>query len=163
PMEPPSSPWPNGITLTLRGASPTVTLKLSQGEISFKAADVVLGEPKTFLKGAVRVERLPEAAVLRPPAAPMAADAVQDHYPAFWVRYRTGKHYLAWVAYQKERDRVLLVERDGPDGKWSDPVEIAGPGDHFRVGLASTHDDTLWVVWSSQRDRKWNLFARPYK
>ncbi len=161
PKPPPTQPWPNGVTLTVRGQTPTVTLTLAKGEVKFQPAEVKLGEPKEFLDGRVRVERLPEAGVLRGPDKGMSP--VQDDYPAFWVRYKTGKHYLAWVAYQKEKDRVLLVERDGPDGKWSDPVEVAGPGDHFRVALATTHDDTLWVVWSSQRDGNWDLYARPYQ
>ena len=163
PQPPPEEPWPNGVVLTVRGAAPTVTLTLPAGEVKFTAGDVPLGEPKTFLDGQVRVERLPATSVLRPPADPKADAPVQDDYPAFWVRYKTGKQYLAWVAYQKEKDRVLLAERDGPDGDWSEPVEVAGPGDHFRVALASTHDDTLWVVWASQRDHNWDLYGRPYK
>ncbi|MCI0456495.1 MAG: DUF3604 domain-containing protein [Gemmataceae bacterium] len=155
-------PWPNGIHLTVQGAAPTVTLKLARGNVKFSASDVPLGEPRTFLDGQVRVERIPTVSVPRPAAPPKAAKPVQDDYPAFWVRYRTGKHYLAWVAYQNERDRVLLVERDGPDGKWSEPVEVAGPGQHFRVALATLHDDTLWIVWASQRGGNWDLFARPY-
>ncbi len=155
--------WPNGVFLRLRGAAPTVTVTLAQGEIKFKAGDVHLGEPLTVLDGQARVERLPTTAVLRPAAPPRAQSPVQDDYPAFWVRYKTRKHYLAWVAYHKGHDRVLLVERQGPDGAWSEPVEVAGPGDHFRVALASTHDDTLWVVWSSQRQGNWDLFGRPYR
>ncbi len=163
PRTAPEQPWPNGITLSVRGTAPTVTLKLSKGEVKFAVAEVPLGEPMTYLDGQVRVERLPVASVLRPAAPAGTANPVQDDYPAFWVRYRTGKHYLAWVAYQKEKDRVLLVERDGPEGAWSEPLEVAGPGDHFRVALASLHDDTLWIVWSSQRDHNWDLFARSYK
>ena len=122
----------------------------------------MLGEPKNYLSSSVRVERLPAESLLRPAAPPRTENAVQDDYPAFWVRYQTGKQYLAWVAYQKEKDRVLLVERDGPEGKWSEPIEVDGPGDQFRVALAGTHGDTLWIVWSSQRDHHWNLYARPY-
>jgi len=156
-------PWPNGVHVTVQGAAPTVTLKLPKGEVKFAAADIRLGEPKTFLDGQVRIERLPETSVPRP-AAPFKAESPrQDDYPAFWVRYKTGKHYLAWVSYQKERDRVLLTERDGPDGKWSEPIEVAGPGQHFRVALASTHGETFWIVWSSQRKGNWDLYARPYK
>src|SRR5262249_12774428 len=161
--EPPSQPWPNGVTLTVKGARPTITLKLPRGEVKFDAADLKLGEPKTFLDASVRVDRRPDTRLLRPPAAAKADNPVQDDYPAFWVRYRTGKHYVAWVEYRKEKDRVLLVERDGPDAEWSEPVEVAGPGDHFRVALASLHDDTLWVVWSSQRKGNWDLYRRPYK
>lgn len=156
-------PWPNGITLIVRGDKPSVTLNLPKGAVKFQAAEVHLGEPKSFLDGGVRVERLPAASEVRPPAPMPIEGAIQDDYPAFWVRYKTGKHYLAWVAYQKGKDRVLLVERDGPHGKWSEPVEVAGAGDHFRVALASTHNDILWVVWASQRDKNWDLFGRPYK
>src|SRR5262249_13315095 len=126
-------------------------------------AALLLGEPKNFLDGSVRVERLPVESPLRPAAPPNTPNAVQDDYPAFWVRYKTGKHYLAWVEYAREKDRVLLVERDGPEGTWSEPMEVAGPGDHFRVALASTRSDTLWVVWSSQRENNWDLYGRPYQ
>src|SRR5579884_3076550 len=160
---PPQQPWPNGVTLRVRGEAPTLIVSFPAGEIRFKSDDVSLGEPKTYLDGQVRVERLPQTSVLRPAAPPKAANPVQDDYPAFWVRYKTGKQYLAWVAYRQEKDRVLLVERDGPDGAWSEPKEVAGPGDHFRVALASTHGDTLWIVWASQREHNWDLFARPYQ
>jgi hypothetical protein len=160
---PPQQPWPNGVTLRVRGEAPTLIVSFPAGEIRFKSDDVSLGEPKTYLDGQVRVERLPQTSVLRPAAPPKAANPVQDDYPAFWVRYKTGKQYLAWVAYRQEKDRVLLAERDGPDGAWSEPREVAGPGDHFRVALASTHGDTLWIVWASQRDHNWDLFARPYQ
>ncbi len=162
PAPPPEKPWPNGITLTVRGQAPTVTLTLPGGAVKFQTGDVPLGDPKLFLDKQVRVERLPATGLLREAAAKVG-DGPQDDYPAFWIRYRTNKHYLAWVAYHKEKDRVLLVERDGPDGKWSEPVEVDGAGDHFRVALATTRDDTLWVVWASQRDHRWDLFGRPYK
>lgn len=159
----PQQPWPNGVTLAVRGESPTLTIALPAGEIKFASGDISLGEPRTYLDGQVRVERLPQTSVLRPAALPKAQNPVQDDYPAFWVRYKTGKQYLAWVAYRQEKDRVLLVERDGPDGAWSEPKEVAGPGDHFRVALASTHGDTFWIVWASQREHNWDLFARPYQ
>jgi hypothetical protein len=156
-------PAPNGITLTVRGNDPTVTLTLARGAVKFKAGDVLLGEPKTVLDGQVRIERLPATNVLRPAAPLRQQNPVQDDYPAFWVRYKTRKHYLAWVAYQKSKDRVLLVEREGPAGKWSEPLEVAGPGDHFRVAIASTHGEIFWIVWSSQRKGNWDLYARPYQ
>lgn len=163
PNPPPERPWPNGVFFTIAGESALVELRLAAGGVKFAANDVLLGEPRSFLGGRVRVERLAETEVLRLAASPKQASPVQDDYPAFWVRYRTGKHYLAWVAYQKEKDRVLFVERDGPHGRWSEARVVADSGDHFRVALASTHDDTLWIVWSEQRQKKWGLFGRPYK
>ena len=161
--QPPKQPWLNGVTLTVRGESPVLTITLPAGTIKFKSEEVPLGEAKIYLNDRVRVERLPQTSVLRPAAAPRAENPVQDDYPAFWVRYKTGKQYLAWVAYRQQKDRVLLVERDGPDGAWSEPKEVAGAGDHFRVAVASTHGDNLWIVWASQRGHNWDLFARLYQ
>lgn len=160
---PDRKPWPKGIDLAVRGATPGVTLKFAQGMVKFTPSDIALGEPKTFLDGQVRVERVPAVALLRGSPAEKQIQPVQDDYPAFWVRYKTGKQYLAWLAYQGEKDSVLLTERDGPEGKWSEARAVAGPGDHFRVALATTHDNTLWIVWSEQRQKRWNLFGRPYK
>lgn len=159
----PQEPWPNGVTLAVRGESPALAITFPSGAIKFKSDEIPLGEPKMYLEGQVRVERLPQTSVLQPAAAPKAPNPVQDDYPAFWVRYKTGKQYLAWVAYRQEKDRVLLVERDGPEGGWSEPKEVAGPGDHFRVAVASTHGETFWIVWASQHNHNWDLFARPYQ
>jgi hypothetical protein len=161
--EPALEPWPNGLIVQVKGATPTLTLTLPKEEVKFAAADLLLGEPKEFLDRQVRVERLPVVSQPRPPAAPKAERPTQDDYPAFWVRYRTAKHYLAWTAYQEGKDRVLLAERDGPDGVWSEPLAVTEGGDHFRVALAGTHDDVVWVVYAAQRDHRWNLFGRPYK
>ncbi len=161
--EPKTKPWSNGVTLTIQGDKPQVTLTLAQGKIEFKAVELLLGEPKAFVDGQVRVERLPEVSSPRPAAPANAMDPYQDDYPALWIRYKTNKHYLAWVSYQKGKDRVLLSERDGPDGAWSEPVEVSGPGDHFRVALASTHSDRLWVVYACQRKGNWDLYGRQYK
>ena len=160
--KPKLKPWPNGVDVALRGDKPSVVVSFAQGKVEFTAKSIKLGEPKTFLDGQVRVERLPEVRILRPAEPPNAKDARQDDYPAFWIRYRTNKHYLAWVCYQKGKDRILMVERDGPDGEWSEPIEVAGPGDHFRVAMASTHNDDLWVVWSSQVNGNWDLYGRKY-
>lgn len=156
-------PWPNGVTITVKGNAPKVVLKLAKGEVKFDANQIRLGEPLAALNGQVQVERMPETRLLRPAAKPNTANPVQDDYPAFWVHYKSGKQYLAWVAYQNEKDRVLLVERDGPDGKWSAPKEISKAGYHFRVALATTHDGTLWVVWAEMVEQNWDLYARPYK
>ena len=134
-------PWPNGVYVTVgRGTNPTVTVtiirgKTRPGRVQFTAGEVALGRPNrpSTIRSASNGCRRRACCGRR---AARAAGPVQDDYPAFWVRYKTGKHYLAWVAYQKEKDRVLLAERDGPDGNWSEPVEVAGPGDHFRVALA---------------------------
>jgi hypothetical protein len=154
-------PWPNGFNVSVKGKSPTVTFTFADKRtVTVDAAKLRTGEPQTFLNGEVRVERLPETSVVRPALPPKAADPYQDDYPAFWVHYKTNKHYLAWTEYHKANTRVLLAQRDGPDGKWSEPQEVAGPGDHFRVGLASTHTGTVHIVWAAQDDGRWKLMER---
>jgi hypothetical protein len=159
----PVQPWPNGVTITVQGNAPKVTLKLAQGEVKFDAAQLKTGEPLMALGGRVKIENMPRTSVLRPAPAKMTDNAVQDDYPAFWVHYQSGKQFLAWVAYQNEKDRVLLAERDGPDGVWSTPKEVAKPGYHFRVQLATTHGGKLWIVWSEMANQNWDLYARPYQ
>jgi hypothetical protein len=156
-------PWPVGITLAVRGEAPVATLSLHGGEVRFPARRIELGQPGDFLDGQVRVERLPAWTEVRPPAPANAAYPVQDDYPALWIDPQTNKQYLAWVAYQNRADRVLLSERDGPDNPWSPPLEVAGPGDHFRVALAGVKGNGLWIVWSSQHDHNWDLFGRRYQ
>jgi len=58
-------PWPTGITLRVRGATPSITLTLPKGELKFEAPALLLGEPKNFLEDAVRIERLPAESPLR--------------------------------------------------------------------------------------------------
>jgi hypothetical protein len=157
------SPWPVAVDVTVRGKDPSLTLKLAQGTIGFVAAEVKLGQPKVLLDGRVRIERLPPVSLARLPAPIKTADPFQDDYPAFWIDAKSGKQYLAWLSYRKAADRVLLAERDGPTGAWSEPVEVDGPGQHFRVALAGTAEGTLWIVWSAQRNHNWDLYGRPYK
>lgn len=156
-------PWPVGVTISVKGNAPKVTLKLAQGDVKFDAAELKMGEPLAALDGRVKIERTPRTSVVRPAAAKMADNVPQDDYPAFWVHYKSGKQYLAWVSYQNAKDRVLLAERDGPDGAWSAPTEVAKPGYHFRVQLATTHGGKLWIVWSEMADKNWDLYARPYQ
>jgi hypothetical protein len=160
---PPQRIWPAGVTCSVRGTDPEVTVVLQKGEVKFRSSEVSLGEPRTFLAGQVRVERLPMVSIPRAPAPPSTINPTQDDYPALWVDGRTNKQYLAWVAYRKEADCVLSSQRDGPEDSWGIPVEVAGPGDHFRVALAGTKEGVLWIVWSDQRRNAWQLYARPLK
>jgi hypothetical protein len=156
-------PWPNGVIITIKGHAPTLKLKLGQGDVAVDASLIPIGQPLTILGGRVVVERMPETVAVRPAARLPTEGAVQDDYPAFWVHYKSGKQYLAWLAYHQGKDRVLLAERDGPDGPWSESREISGAGYHFRVALATTHGGKLWIVWSQMIDNNWDLYARPYQ
>jgi hypothetical protein len=163
PAPAPMQPAPVGIHLTVKGAGPVIALTLGQGEIRFRADEIMLGDPKRFLDGRVSVERLPDANALRPAMAGPSQNARQDDYPALWIRYKTGVQSLAWIEYHQEHDRVLFAQRQGFDGDWSEPLEVAGPGDHFRVALAGVHGSALWIVWSSQRAGAWDLYGREFK
>lgn len=151
--------WPNGITLVIRGQAPSVTLRFEQGEIGCRPAELALGEPQTALDGQVRIQLLPTSERVRPPAEGPTEGARQDDYPALWIARGTGRQYLAWVCYRDRQDKVLMSERPDGDSPWSDPTDVAGPGDIFRVALAEA-GEKLWVVWSAQRNGHWNLYGK---
>jgi hypothetical protein len=156
-------PWPNGVEVTVKGPAPEVTVKFAQGTFSFKARDIQAGQPSAFLGGQVRVERVPASALVRGAAPLKTEDPYQDDYPALWIDPATGKQFLAWVSYRQEKTRVLLARRDDSNAAWQEPIEVDGPGDHFRVALTGTADGTIWIVWSSNVERTWNLMGRPWR
>jgi hypothetical protein len=157
------APWPNGVDVTVKGPAPETTVKLGQGTFSFKAKDIQTGQPSTFLGGKVRVERVPASGLARPAAPLKAEDPYQDDYPALWIDSTTGKQFLAWVCYRQEKTRVLLTQRDDSNAAWAEPIEVAGPGDQFRVALSGSSDGTVWIVWSANVNHMWNLVGRPLR
>ncbi len=160
-IQPDMEIWPNGVTIRVKGANPTITLKLSKGKVKLVAQKINLGEPITALQGQVRIERLPDTKLARKAAPWRTPNAVQDDYPAFWIDRKTGKQYLAWVAYQKENDRILLAQRDSGTEPWSKPMIIAPKGHYFRVALAEAKNGTIWITYSAQTKNNWDLWARP--
>ncbi|GBD36376.1 hypothetical protein HRbin36_01499 [bacterium HR36] len=151
------TPWAAGLLLTLAGKDPQCQLRLAGGDVTFRASQVRLGKAHLLLDGQVAVVRVPPFSLVRPADSPKTPHPRQDDYPALWVSPQ-GQQYLAWCSYQREKDRVLLAWRDGM-GDWSHPLEIAGPGDHFRVAVAGNNEG-LWVVWASQREGHWQLYGR---
>src|SRR6516164_9687570 len=48
------------------------------------------------------------------------------------------------------------------DGKWTKPIAITSDKEDLaRCAIAAEGDGTVWVVYSANRDGKFNLFARP--
>ena len=153
PKPPPQEPWPNGVVLTVRGAGPTVTLTLPPGEVKFTADDVPLGRPKTYLNGQVRVERLPAFSVLRPPAPPRAPRPRRGRLPRF-------------LGALQDRQAISrpgsLIRRRKTASCWSSATGRTANGRSRskwpgRAIISASpwpalHGDTLWIVWSSQRD-----------
>src|SRR5579884_142243 len=156
-------PWACGLTVTVRGTQPSITLSLRQGTVRFAATEIALGEPRLYLGDHVIVQKLPNFSIVRPPAPANAVHPYEDDYPSLWVDAVGGRQAIAWVAYQDSGDRILLTERRGPEAPWSEPIEVDGPGDHFRVALADRRDGTLWITWAAQKQHHWQLYGRPLK
>src|SRR5262249_47455917 len=142
--------------------SPTVTIEFKQGKVEFSAVQEI-GNTTQYLDGQVQVQRLPEVSELRPAETGGAENSRQDDYPDFCVSRVDDRQYLAWVTYKQRVDRVLLSERHASDGRWSDPLLVNGPGDHFRVAIAEAGDGALWMTWSQQIDGRWAILGRPYR
>ena len=136
---------------------------MPHGEVKFEAGDMLLGEPKVFLDGRCASSDCRRRLLLREPAAKVG-DAVQDDYPRLLgpLQDRQALPRLGRLS-EGRRTASCSSSATARTANGPKPIEVAGAGDHFRVALASTHNDTLWIVWASQRDNSWNLFGRPYK
>src|SRR5579872_727688 len=114
---------PQGLIVRTRGAGGgLIRFESGSGSFEFAASAVTLGHPLSVMRANARVERLPVEEKLSEPTA-------ADDYPALAVT-PDGASWVAWLAYQKGADRVLV--RGG--GRTYD---VSGPGDHHGPALAA--------------------------
>lgn len=120
--------------------------------------------PEPF-QGDVAVERVPLSALVTNAAS-------EDDDPAL-LRTRAGEFWLAWVAYQTYArkgyyydggDRIM-VARSADGRRWSEPLALTDPGDHFRVALGEDRRGRIWCVYGLQKKLEtgdFNLFAKVF-
>lgn len=128
-----------------------VQVRVSERSFTFRPEEVLLGSPRDFLEGLVRVERVPGVLTL-------AGSDFDEDYPSL-AAASDGSLWAAWVEFDGRADRIRVVRLSGEE--WTDLGTPAGPGDLFRVALAQ-HAGAMWVVWSEQRDENWDLYARTH-
>ena len=135
------------------GAKP-IRIETAKGRFSFEPDRLELFHPKTFLGGAVQVERIP-------PSSPISAERfdIQD-FPSL-LATRSGKLWAAWQEYVEDEADLVLTRARGESG-WGPVHEVATDVDAFRTALAEDSRGRLWVIWSMQVEGNWDLYARSF-
>jgi len=181
----------NGVLLTLTDVSENslVTVKSSQGEITFTLAEIPYGKVVEKLNGAVEIERI---AAARQISADRKTD---DDYPSA-AAAKDGTVYVAYASYtpgidRDERSRNWqtapddlkflstapggdqLVVRVVKGGSAGEPIAVTEGGcDIYKSAVAVAGDGTAWIVWSQNKNYKafpnnptanFDIYARPLK
>jgi hypothetical protein len=172
-----------GIVLHLSDIQENATLALtttreSAEKSEVKLKDVLSGHTQELWEGKARVR-------LVTTATPLTSGKTEDDFPA--AAY--GPDGTLWVAYisYKVRDESRRVEqRELPeqpndfkalytpefadelfvkyyrDGKWSEPLAITGPKEDLtRCSIAVDGGGTAFVVYSANRNGRYDLYVRP--
>ena len=168
-----------GLFVTLQAPEDAIVkVATKQGEFSFRLGEIVFGQPKLFLDGRVRVERIPASFRLTNAATeedfPAAiADAKGNLWLAFTVYTHGGQPNLGeplveepkdfeFVCPKGNGDQIWLVRFDGKD--WSEPMPVTENGlDVWKPTVIVDGKGSVWVIWSQNLNGNWELMARSYE
>jgi len=140
-----------GIVLKLQ-CPPDAVLSVSTaaGDFSLKPAGLPAGKKSQFLNGLVTASRgLPELKLAETPA--------DEDYPSI-AAGKNGRLHVAWISSDCKSDRILYREFDG--AKWSEPFELAGPGEYFDPQVGVDADGRIRVVWTGMKNDVWDICER---
>jgi hypothetical protein len=161
----------NGVLITA-DARPDArwSLHTPKGDFSFTLHDLPWGDQKTFLDGAVAVDRVPPTAQLTTsdddednPAIARAGDNVWVSFVRFshGDRLLESSQKLEDLARPAGGDQVFVMHQSLKSGKWDAPVPASPRGeDAAREAVAIDGEGRVWVVWSAQRNGNFDIYAR---
>jgi hypothetical protein len=169
-----------GVVLQLEDVSPEATLSLEvsgKNTATVRLEEVLAGEARKIWAGNGVVRRISTA-------MPLVTAPSEDDFPA--AAYGPdGTLWLAYISYtlqDSRRHSVFTEIEEQPrsfqsycrpgfgdqlfvkwyrDGKWSKPIDVTGPHeDLVRCAVAVEGNGTAWVLYSAQRQGKFDLYAR---
>ena len=167
----PDSILENGVLITAdAGPGARWSLHTPRGDFSFTLHDLPWGDQKTFLDGAVAVDRVP-------PTAQLTTSDDDEDYPAIahagdsiwmsFVRFSHGDRALAAsqriedLARPAGGDQVFAMHYAPSKGSWEPPIPVSPKGeDVARTATAIDGTGRVWVIWSAQRNGNFDLYAR---
>ncbi len=165
------------LVVELVGASDDTRLQFDtlQGEFGCTLGEVPLGGRKPFMRGLVRLSRMPNTTTIL--SAP-----TEDDYPSVAVG-PGGELHVAYVAFTHGEgfekrppiteppkdyrflekptggDQVLLLSLK--DGAWSGLEAVTPPNqDVYRTAIAVDGRGRVWVFWSANESENWDIYAR---
>src|SRR5581483_11496314 len=150
PQPEPTPNEPIGVTIEFRApADAELRIKVPKGDFSFRPMDVPPDGGIFPLTATVEVYRTP-------PMSKLTDATHENDYPSLATEGKNA--WLAWQAYKKESEEILLRRQAG--GQWSEPITVTEkPGDLFGTGVAAAGGKAT-VVWSAREGDSWNLKAR---
>ncbi len=167
----------NGVMITaLAQADARWSIHTARGDFSFTLRDLPWGEQRSFLDGAVEVDRIPPTAQLTTsdddedfPAVARAGDDIWLSYVRFSHSNRSLESFQTLrepldnfesLARPAGGDQVF-ARHYSKDGVWSAPVAISPNAENVtRTAVAIDGRKCPWIFWSAQRNGSFNLFAK---
>ncbi len=153
----------------------TVRVHTDQGDFQFAPLEIPIGAALLLLDGRVAVERIPSS-------LPVATSSREEDYPACaalpdgsvlcaFVEYTAGRPIdeeaaLAGdfdsIEFEGNGDRIVVMRRTASG--WSFPAYATPPGrDVWRPVVTVLSNGSAAVLWSEQRNRNWDIYARQYR
>ncbi len=173
---------PNGVILSLKDAAgATLAVETDQGRFELPIDGLADGSAVSLLNGRVRAQRaFPHAPLWEGPyQQDFPAAAPSSPGPGAWVAavwHEPRGPELLPALFERpntfadsvpkgggDQIRLFPVSIEGSTAKPGEPLDVTEPGrDVWRPAVATAGDGTVCVVWTENRDGKWNLFSRPY-
>ncbi len=171
----------NGVVATFKNLSndSEVRVKTAQGKFKFRPAELAYGRAAKFLKGRVRVDRVPASTqVTSQPGEHDFPAAATDREGNFWVAYMKFAPNPKFPGIrvsdpQPPKNLDELAEPTGGDqifllrysqGAWSEPVAVTeAHGDLYKPAVAVDGTGRVWVFWSANSNGNFDLYARSFE
>ncbi|MEO7649074.1 MAG: hypothetical protein ABIZ80_01280, partial [Bryobacteraceae bacterium] len=154
-------------------------VQTKQGNFSFTAQQVPMGDSQAFLDGKVVVDRSPSTLQLTDSPEeqdfPAIAQSGDDVYVAF-VEFTHGDRAKVLPQMMDAApanfdaltrpiggDRVMLMHYSKSKNAWDAPVPISAPKqDVMRAAVAIDGARRVWVVWSANQNGNFDVYATTY-
>ena len=155
----PSSPVPGylnlpGLILTVEAEGDArVDIETTAGNFTYRLSDQPVGVRRSYLQGAVTVERSSNAESVSDQSFHNGfADTVAGGFGTFWV---------AWVGYRDWGNHVFARRHDGAG--WDEIQQLTPEAsDIYYVRLARDRSGAVLAVWSDRRDGNFDLYSRRF-
>ena len=176
----PDNVFENGVMITAQ-VKPEArwSIHTARGDFSFTLKDITWGNQRSFLDGAVEVERIPPTTQLTPsdddedfPAAARVGGDIWVSYVRFshsdrakesFQVMRTAPESLDYLTRPAGGDQVFAMKYSRADGKWSSAQPVSPKGEDTQgATIAADGKGRVWVVWSAERNGNFDLFARAW-
>ena len=131
-------------------AATEVSFETPLGRFALEPAELAVGEPRTFLDGAVVVDRVP------------AAEMLSDYYyEDDFITLLGGSGEELWAAWIGYREGTETTRARRWNGDVWEPMSGpgSGRGDRFRMKLGRDRQGRVWAVWSEQKNGNWDLYG----